>query len=86
MFKSKMEIREFAVSTAADILGSGTPDKDVIAKAKEIEAYIIGDAEIPEVYNEAEMVNGLFGSIIESLESIVSRVTADVPGNIRKGE
>lgn len=51
MMKSKIEVREFAISKAVDILGHGTPDKDVVSKAREIEAYIIGDAKLPEVNN-----------------------------------
>ena len=49
MFKSKIEVREFAVKQAVEIMGKGTSDKDVVSKAKEIEAYVIGDAELPEV-------------------------------------
>lgn len=49
MLKSKIEVREFAVTQAVEIMGKGTSDKDVVSKAKEIEAYIIGDAELPEV-------------------------------------
>lgn len=44
-----MEIRVFAVERAVELMGTGTPNKDVIAKAKEIEAYIVGDAQLPEV-------------------------------------
>jgi predicted house-cleaning NTP pyrophosphatase (Maf/HAM1 superfamily) len=38
--KSKIEVRVFAVEKAISIMGIGTPDKDVISKAKEIEAYV----------------------------------------------
>lgn len=50
--KSKIEVRKFAVEKATQIMGTGTADKDVISKAKEIEAYIIGEAQLPEVFNE----------------------------------
>lgn len=46
--KNKIEIRVFAVEVAASMLGAGAPSKDVVAKAKEIEEYIIGEAEVPE--------------------------------------
>lgn len=68
MFKSKIEIREFAVKQAVALLGAGTPQKDVVEKAKEIESYIAGDAELPEVYNDMEEVNGIMGSAIQMLQ------------------
>ena len=57
--KSKLEIRVFAVEQAAKIMGAGTPSKDVVAKAQEIEAYIIGAAELPEVADEASPIDYL---------------------------
>ncbi len=51
--KSKIEVREFAVKTAADIMGKGTPVDSLITKAKEIESYIIGGAILPEVAVDA---------------------------------
>ena len=47
--KSKVEIRVFAIEQAVKIMGVGTPDKQVVEKAKEIESYIIGGAELPDV-------------------------------------
>lgn len=63
MFKSKIEIREFAVKQAVAILGAGTSQKDVVVKAKEIESYIIGEAELPETSNEEEILTKLAGNI-----------------------
>ena len=54
--KSKVEIREFAITQAVAIMGAGTPDKDVVRKAKEIETYIVGSADIPEVDNKEDAV------------------------------
>lgn len=65
--KSKIEVRTFAVNKAVEILGHGTPDKDVISKAKEIEAYIIGEAELPETYNEMVEANGILGGILNAI-------------------
>lgn len=45
---TKVDIRKYAVEMATRIMGAGTPDKDLVAKAKEIEAYIIGDAIVEE--------------------------------------
>lgn len=66
MFKSKIEVREYAVSKAAEIMGGCAPNKDIISKAKEIESYIIGDAELPETYNEIEVAGGLLSNAIAS--------------------
>lgn len=71
MFKSKIEIREFAVKQAIELLGNGTPQKDVVEKAKEIEAYITGDAELPEVYSEAETVGNLLENAIGAIRDIM---------------
>lgn len=65
--KSKLEVRTFAVNKAVEIMGQGTPQKDVIEKAKEIEAYIIGDAELPETYSEMDAANGLLGGILNAI-------------------
>lgn len=47
--KSKIEVREYAVNKAAEIMGKGTPTDSLIAKAQEIEKYVIGEAILPEV-------------------------------------
>ena len=65
--KSKIEIRVFAIEQAVAILGVGTPDKDVVSKAKEIEAYIIGDAVLPEIDSENQALMGMMGEITKAL-------------------
>ena len=72
--KSRVEIRKFAVQTAADLLGTGSATKDVIIKAKEIEEYIIGQAEIPETYNEASELGEMFSRGIKSITGITHEV------------
>ena len=47
-------------------MGTGTPTKQVVEKAKEIETYIKGEAELPEVLDEEKMVN----TIIEALTGV----------------
>ena len=69
MFKSRIEIREFAVRQAVELLGTGSPQKDIVAKARDIEAYIIGEADLPEVYNDTE-ANGIMGSAMQMLQGI----------------
>ena len=66
MFKSNIEIREFAINKAVELMGTGTPTNQVVDKAKEIETYIKGEAELPEVLNEEKMVN----TIIEALTGV----------------
>lgn len=66
--KSKIEIRQFAIEKAVSIMGVGTSDKDVITKAKEIESYIIGDAELPEVYDETNTVNTLINNLLTAIK------------------
>ena len=72
MFKSRIEIREFAVRQAVELLGTGSPQKDIVAKARDIEAYIIGEADLPEVYNDTEAINGIMGSAMQMLQGISS--------------
>lgn len=69
--KSKIEVRTFAVNKAVEIMGHGTPQKDVIEKAKEIERYILGDAELPEVHNDMLALNGIMGNVMSSLKSMM---------------
>lgn len=68
--KSKIEIRVFAVEQAVTILGTGTPVKDVVEKAKEIESYVVGDAEIPEVENEKELIDNIMNTVVEKFGAL----------------
>lgn len=70
MFKSKIEVRQFAVEQAVIILGTSTPQKDVVAKAKEIEAYVVGEAELPEVSNAEDMFMSLDGNVANLFQGI----------------
>lgn len=66
--KSKIEVREFAVKIAADIMGKGTPVDSLIAKAQEIEKYIIGEAMLPEIAADTTE------SLVDGLKSIIGGV------------
>lgn len=57
--KSKIEVRVFAVEQAVKIMGAGTPQKDVVAKAQEIEEYITQGIVLPDVAVEASPVDYL---------------------------
>lgn len=69
MFKSNIEIREFAINKAIELMGTGTPTKQVVEKAKEIETYIKGEAELPEVLDENELIS----TAIETIGIVVSQ-------------
>lgn len=51
--KSRIEARVFAVNKAVEIMGSGAMMKDVVNKAREIEEYVVGEVDLPEVSAEA---------------------------------
>lgn len=78
--KSKIEVRVFAVEQAVKIMGVGVPQKDVVAKAQEIEKYILGDAVLPEVANEAspiDLINGIAAAVNSSAISPVTEVKSE---------
>lgn len=67
--KSKIEVRVFAVNKAVEVMGAGAIIKDVIAKAQEIEKYVIGEAVLPETYEETspmELLNGIASAVSAS--------------------
>lgn len=66
--KSKIEVREYAVNKAAEIMGKGTPTDSLITKAQEIEKYIIGEAILPEVAADTTE------SLVDGLKSIIGGV------------
>lgn len=67
--KSKIEVRKFAIEKAIEIMGVGTPGKDVISKAQQIETYIIGQAQLPETDDsEQALMNGVY-EIIDSVKA-----------------
>ena len=66
MFRSKIEVREYAMNKAIELMGTGTPTKQVVDKAKEIETYVIGEAELPETIDENEVMN----TILETLTGV----------------
>ena len=67
IMKSKVEVRKFAIEIASGILGKGTADKDVVGKAMEIEAYVLGEAELPETYDEVNAVRGALGGTLSQM-------------------
>lgn len=69
MFKSRIEVREYAMNKAIELMGTGAPGKHVVEKAKEIESYIIGEAELPETIDENELIS----TAIETLGIVASQ-------------
>ena len=68
--KSKIDVRVFAVNKAVEVMGSGALIKDVVAKAQEIEAYVIGEAILPETFEETspmELLNGIASAVSASV-------------------
>lgn len=68
---SKLEIRFEAVKMAAGI--NGVKAQDVIRVAKRIERYILGDADLPEVYDS----NALYKDMLNTLHESVQRPAFD---------
>lgn len=67
--KSKIDVRVFAVNKAVEVMGTGALIKDVVAKAQEIENYVIGEAELPEAVQEPspmELLNGIASAVTAS--------------------
>ncbi len=52
--KSKIELRQFAVSSALNL--DDVTSETVISTAKAIEEYVLGSAELPESYDEVSQV------------------------------
>lgn len=67
---SKIEIRKFAVQQAVSIMGAGVPQKDVVAKAKEIEDYIIGESDIPETSSDTDAISNIMDNVVQILQDI----------------
>lgn len=66
--KSKLDARHYAIEKAVELMGAGSPSKDVVAKAVEIEAYIVGGAELPEVSNDTAQLMGMLGDALANVE------------------
>lgn len=71
--KSKLDARHYAIEKAVELMGAGSPSKDVVAKAVEIESYIVGGAELPEVVSDAETFGNMLASVLPAYHDIVSK-------------
>lgn len=71
--KSKIEARVFAINKAVEIMGNGAVLKDVVNKAQEIEAYVIGDADLPEVSTDTSPMD-----IVNSIMSMAGSAPIEV--------
>ena len=62
---SKLEVRAMAVKLAAKV--SCVNDYNIIDVSKKIEAYILGDAKLPETNTTEEKTNGMMEKIISAM-------------------
>lgn len=61
-------------------MGVGTPQKDVVTKAQEIEKYIIGEAVLPEFADEAspmDLINGIAAAVNAGAMTPVAEVKSE---------
>lgn len=65
--KSKIDARHYAIEKAVELMGAGSPSKDVVAKAVEIETYIVGGAELPEVSNDTAQLMDMLGGALANV-------------------
>ena len=65
--KSKLDARHYAIEKAVELMGAGSPSKDVVAKAVEIETYIVGGAELPEVSNDTAQLMEMLGDALANV-------------------
>lgn len=75
MIKSKIDARERALELVKP--SDFTTVEEQIECAKKIEAYLIGDAELPEVFNENGHLKELFEVAQREMEKINKRDTPD---------
>lgn len=66
-------------------MGTGAVIKDVVAKAQEIEKYVVGSAVLPEVADEASPIDYLNGiaSLIGGNASAVPTMSTDEIKNVK---
>lgn len=84
--KTLLEIRKFAVEQAVAVMGAGCPEKDVVAKAKEIETYLVGKAEIPEFIDENEQLTSIIGVIAGLVLNAIHPATCCEVAGLKKTE
>lgn len=65
--KSRLDARHYAIEKAVELMGAGSPSKEVVAKAVEIEAYIVGGAELPEVSNDTAQLMNMLGDALSTV-------------------
>lgn len=74
--KSKLELRQFAVTSALNL--DDVTSETIISTAKAIEDYVLGGAELPETYDEVSLLDkykDIFGQ--SALASSTYKPTTD---------
>lgn len=91
MIKSKIEARDRALELAVELLKGRTGDPDEFVKmATKFEAFLVGEADFPEVYSEYNYVKELVDTLAENsrreaerktkeFEAIMGKAFGDVP-------
>jgi hypothetical protein len=78
MIKSKIDARERALELAVNASKSAhTHASTIVLNAKEFESYLIGDAELPEVFDDNGHLKELFEVAQREMEKINKRDTPD---------
>lgn len=75
--KSKLEVRKFAIDKAVAVMGYGSPAADVVALAQEIEKYVIGNADLPEMYDSDAAISNMFSKGFDKVLGIAADVGAN---------
>lgn len=75
LISNKMDLRHMAVSLALNV--EGVTNENIIAVAKEVESYILGDSKLPEVGQQDETMS----KVAEMLaKSYLPNTTSDEKG------
>lgn len=78
MIRSKIEARERALELAIELLKGRTGDPDEFVKmANKFEAFLVGNAEFPEVYSEYNYVKELVDTLAENSRREAERQTKE---------
>ncbi len=73
--KSKIELRQFAVSSALNL--DDVTSETVISTAKEIEEYILGSADLPESYDDFSQLDRMKDLLSRGIAGSTNNPTTD---------
>lgn len=73
--KSKIELRQFAVSSALNL--EDVTSETIISTAKAIEDYVLGDAELPEYYDDFSQLYKMREMLSKGIAGSTNNPTTD---------